>query len=323
MAHRDVRILAASILAIAAQGAVAQAYPIKPVRIVVAFAAGGTTDILARSLGAKLTGALGQQFVVDNRAGAGGTIGNDHVTKSPPDGYTIALGSTSNFAVAPMLYAKLPYDQVKDFSPVTSIAAGPIVLAIHPALPVKNVKELVALAKSNTAKLNFGSSGNGTSLHLAGEYLKFMGKFDMTHVPYKGIGAAMPDLVAGQIQLMFSDMAPFEPFVKAGKLRAIAVTTAKRSPLYPNIPTIAEAGFPGYDLAGWYGVLAPAGTPKPIIDKLNEELRKAVNLPDIKERYVTLGLETFTSTPEQFGKFIQSEMSKFGEIIQRSGTKLD
>ena len=185
------------------------------------------------------------------------------------------------------------------------------------------MRELIALAKARPGKLNFGSSGNGTSLHLAGEYLKFLAKIDMTHVPYKGIGKALPDLVAGQLQLMFSDMAPFDPFVKAGKLRVIAVTTGKRSTLYPNLPSIAESGMPGFDLAGWYGVLAPTGTPRTVIDRLNDEFRKAINAADMKERYVTLGLEPAGSSPEQFGTFIRSELAKWGEIIKRSGTRLE
>jgi len=291
--------------------------------LVVAFAAGGTTDILARTLAQKLAAATGQQFIVDNRPGAGGTIGSDLVAKSPADGYTLNFGSTSSIAVAPNLYQNLPYELLRDFVAITEVAAGPIVLAVHPSLPVHNVKELIALAKARPGTLNFGSSGNGTSLHLAGEYLKFLAKIDMTHVPYKGIGQAVPDLVAGQLQLMFSDMAPFDPFVKAGKLRAIAVTTGKRSTLYPNLPSIAESGVPDFDLAGWYGVLAPTATPRTVIDRLADEFRKAINAADMKERYVTLGLEPVGSSPEQFGTFIRSELAKWGEIIKRSGTRLD
>jgi len=316
-------IFAALVLGLATAPASAQNFPAKTVRLVVAFAAGGTTDILARALGQKLTAATGQQFIVDNRPGAGGTIGSDLVAKSPADGYTLNFGSTSSIAVAPNLYQHLPYDLLRDFAPVTEVATGPIVLAIHASLPVQNVKELIALAKARPGKLNFGSSGNGTSLHLAGEYLKFLAHIDMTHVPYKGIGQALPDLVSGQLQLMFSDMAPFDPFVKAGKLRAIAVTTGKRSPLYPEIPSISESDVPGFDLAGWYGVLAPAGTPKAVVDMLAGEFTKAMNATDMKERYVTLGLEPVASSPEQFGVFIRSELSKWGEIIKRSGTKLE
>ena len=316
-------ILVAFVLALVPAMAAAQTYPAKTVRLVVAFAAGGTTDILARVLAQKLTAATGQQFIVDNRPGAGGTLGSDLVAKSPADGYTLNFGSTSSIAVAPSLYPNLPYDLLRDFTPVTELAVGPIVLAVHPSLPARNVTELIALAKARPATLNFGSSGNGTSLHLAGEYLKFLAKIEMTHVPYKGIGQAVPDLVAGQLQLMFSDMAPFDPFVKAGKLRVIAVTTGKRSTLYPNLPAIAESGLPGFDLAGWYGVLAPTGTPKAAVDRLSEEFRTALNAADMKERYVTLGLEPVGSTPEQFGVFIRAELAKWGDIIKRSGARLD
>ena len=310
-------------LALAGSTAVAQTYPTKSVRLVVAFAAGGTTDILARVLAQKITAATGQQFIVDNRPGAGGTIGSDLVAKSPADGYTLNFGSTSSIAVAPSLYQNLPYDLLRDFMPVTEVADGPFVLAVHPSLPVRNVKELIALAKDRPDTLNFGSSGNGTSLHLAGEYLKFLANIKMMHVPYKGIGQAVPDLVAGQLQLMFSDMAPFDPFVKAGKLRAIAVTTGKRSTLYPTLPSISEAGLPGFDLAGWYGVLVPTGTPRAVIERLNDEFRRALNAPDMTERYTTLGLVPVGSSPENFGVFIRSEVAKWGEIIKRAGTRLD
>ena len=316
-------ILVALVLALATSAALAQTYPAKTVRLVIPFATGGTTDILARTLAQKLAVATGQQFIVDNRPGAGGTIGSDLVAKSPADGYTLVFGSTSSIVVAPNLYQKLPYDQLRDFVAVTEVAAGPIVLAVHPSLPVQNVRELIALAKARPGTLNFGSSGNGTSVHLAGEYLKFLAKIEMTHVPYKGIGPALPDLVAGQLQLMFSDMAPFDAFVKAGKLRAIAVTTGKRSALYPNLPSIAESGVPGYDLAGWYGVLAPVGTPKAVIDRLYDEFRKAINAADIKERYVTFGLEPVGSPPEQFDAFVRAELAKWGDIVKRSGTKLE
>jgi tripartite-type tricarboxylate transporter receptor subunit TctC len=321
--HANTRVFVPLALALATAGAAAQTYPFKTVRLVIPFATGGTTDLLARTLGQKLTAATGQQFIIDNRPGAGGTIGSDLVAKSPADGYTLVFGSTSSIVVAPNLYRNLPYDQLRDFIAVTEVAAGPIVLAVHPSLPAQNVRELIALAKARPGMLNFGSSGNGTSLHLAGEYLKFLAKIDMTHVPYKGIGQALPDLVAGQLQLMFSDMAPFDPFVKAGKLRVIAVTTGKRSALYPNLPSIAESGVAGFDLAGWYGLLAPAGTPRPVIDRLNAEFRQAIHAPDMKERYVTFGLEPVGSSPEQFDAFMRAELTKWGDIVRRSGTKLE
>ncbi len=309
--------------AFAQTSATAQQYPIKPVRVIVAFSAGGTTDILARAIGQKLTQAMGQQFIVDNRPGAGGTIGTDMVAKSPPDGYTLVIGSTSSIAVNVSLYAKLPYDPVRDLTPVMQVATGAFVIAVHPSLPASNVRELIALAKSRPGQLNFGSSGNGTSLHLAAELLKSMAGINMTHVPYKGASAAIPDLVAGQLQLMFSDMPPFAPHVAAGRLRAIAVTTSKRSSVLPNLPTVAESGVPGYEATSWYGYLAPAGTSRRIIDQLVAELTRAVQSADMKERYNTLGIETYTGTPEQFGAYIQSEMAKWAEVVKKSGAKLE
>jgi tripartite-type tricarboxylate transporter receptor subunit TctC len=291
--------------------------------MVIAFAAGGTTDILGRLYGQKLATSTGQQFIVDNRAGAGGTIGTEIVAKSAPDGYTIKFGSTSSIAVSPNLYPRLPFDILRDLTPVAQVASAPILLAMHPAVPAKTMRDLIALARAKPGQLTFASSGSGSSLHLCGEYLKYLAKIDLLHVPYKGAGPALPDLVAGQVQLLFSDMAPFVPYVKTGRLRILAVTTAGRSKLYPDIPTIAESGVPGYDLAGWYGVLAPSGTPPPIIERLHSELVKIMHTPDMQERYVTLGLEPVESTPEQFGTYIRAELAKWGDIIKRSGTKVE
>ena len=308
---------------VASTTAFAQTYPSKPVRVVVAFAPGGTTDILARVYAQKLSANTGQQFIVDNRSGAGGTIGTEAVTKAAPDGYTINFGSTSSLAGSPNLYPKLPYDLMRDLAPVTQVATASIALAMHPSLPVKNMRELIALARSRPGQINFASSGNGSSLHLCGEYLKYLAKIDLVHVPYKGVGIALPDLLAGQVQLLFSDMAPFVPYVKTGRLRVLAVTTAQRSKLYPDLPTIAESGVPGYDLAGWYGVVVPTGTPRPIIDRLHAEYRKALRAPDMTERYATLGVEPVESTPEQFAAYMRAELVKWGDIIKRSGTKLE
>lgn len=311
------------VLPLLASAVSAQTYPAKPVRVVVAFAVGGTTDILARLYSQKLSVNLGQQFVVDNRAGAGGTMGTEAVAKSPPDGYTLKLGSTSSVAVSPNLYPKLSFDVMRDLTPVAQVASAPIVLAMHPSVPAKNMRELIALARAKPGQINIASSGNGSSLHLCAEYLKYLAKIDLVHVPYKGVGPALPDLVGGQVQLLFSDMAPFVPFVKAGKLRVLAVSTAKRSRLYPDLPTIAESGVPGYDLSGWYGVLVPSGTPRPIVDRLHAEFMKAMRAPDMAERYATLGLEPVESTPEQFGAYIRAELAKWGDIVKRSGTRIE
>jgi tripartite-type tricarboxylate transporter receptor subunit TctC len=310
-------------LVLAVGGARAQSYPAKPVRVVVAFAPGGTTDILARLYSQKLTASTGQQFIVDNRTGAGGTIGTDIVAKSAPDGYTIKFGSTSSLAVSPNLYPNLPFDLTRDLTPVAHVASAPIVLAIHPSLPVKNMRELLALAKAKPGQINFASSGTGSSLHLCGEYLKYLAKIDLTHVPYKGVGAALPDLISGQVQLLFSDMAPFVPYVKTGKLRVLAVTTALRTKLYPDLPTIAESGVPGYDLAGWYGVVVPTRTARAIVDRLHAEYTQAMRAPDMAERYASLGVEPVDSTPEQFGAYMRAELAKWGDIIKRSGTKVE
>jgi tripartite-type tricarboxylate transporter receptor subunit TctC len=304
-------------------GARAQSYPAKPVRVVVAFAPGGTTDILARLFSQKLTVSTGQQFIVDNRTGAGGTIGTDIVAKSAPDGYTIKFGSTSSLAVSPNLYPKLPFDLMRDLTPVAHVASAPIVLAVHPSLPVTNMRELLALARAKPGQINFASSGTGSSLHLCGEYLKYLAKIDLTHVPYKGVGVALPDLLSGQVQLLFSDMAPFVPYVKTGKLRVLAVTTGERAKLYPDLPTIAESGVPGYDLAGWYGVVVPTRTPRAIVDRLHAEYMQAMRAADMAERYASLGVEPVESTPEQFGAYMRAELAKWGDIIKRSGTKVE
>ncbi len=301
----------------------AQVYPAAPVRVVVAFATGGTLDAVARMYGQKLATSMGQPFVIENRVGAGGTIGTEAVTKSTPDGYTIKFGSTSDLAVSPNLYPNLSYDVLRDFIPVAQVASAPFALAIHASVPAKNIPELIALAKAKPGQINYASSGTGSSLHLLAEYLKYLAKIDLVHIPYKGLGPAIPDLISGRVQLLFSDMGPFIPFVKEGKLRVLAVSTAKRSKLYPDLPSIAEYGMPDYDLAGWYGVVVPLGTPRPVVEKLHAELMKAMRAPDIVERYAAMGLEQVEKTPEQFGAYMRTQHGKWGDIIKRSGTKLE
>ncbi len=313
-------LLAAMALpALAAENA--QNYPSKPIRLVVPFTPGGSTDILARVIGQKLTEAWGKQVVIDNRPGAGGNIGVDLVAKSPADGYTLVMGHIGTFGVNPTLYPKLPYDPIKDFQPITLVALVPNMLSVNPALPAKSVKELVALAKAKPGTINFGSGGNGSAAHLAGEYFKLMTKTEITHIPYRGTSPAVTDLIAGQIQMIITGVPPTLAFAKAGKLRALAVATSKRLPLLPELPTIAEAGVPGYEATQWYGVLAPAGTPKPIVAKLNAEMAKAIKGPDVREKLAADAAEPVGNAPEEFGAFIKKEIARWAPVVKASGAR--
>ncbi|MGE5523584.1 MAG: tripartite tricarboxylate transporter substrate binding protein [Rhodospirillaceae bacterium] len=296
-------------------------YPSKPIRLVVPFTPGGSTDILARVIGQKLTEAWGKQVVIDNRPGAGGNIGVDLVAKSPADGYTLVMGHIGTFGVNPTLYPKLPYDPIKDFQPITLVALVPNMLSVNPALPAKSVKELVALAKAKPGTINFGSGGNGSAAHLAGEYFKLMTKTEITHIPYRGTSPAVTDLIAGQIQMMITGVPPTLTFAKSGKLRALAVATSKRLPLLPDLPTIAEAGVPGYEATQWYGVLAPAGTPKPIVAKLNAEMAKAIKGPDVREKLAADAAEPVGNSPEEFGAFIKKEIARWAPVVKASGAR--
>ncbi|MBI4192065.1 MAG: tripartite tricarboxylate transporter substrate binding protein [Betaproteobacteria bacterium] len=297
-------------------------YPDKPIRFVVGYPPGGATDIIARTLGIKLTDSLGQQVLIDNRPGAGGIIGTDIVAKAIPDGHTIVLVTTSH-GVNPSLYGKLPYDTVKSFAPVTQVASLQVVLVVNPSLQVKSVKELIALAKSKPGQLNFASSGSGQSLHLSGELFKTMAGIDIVHIPYKGSAPARTDLLGGQVQMMFESMIAVLPFVTSGKLRALAVGGARRSPAAPDIPTMAEAALPGFESSGWVGVLAPAGTPKAVISRLNTETVKVLKMPDVNERFSSNGAESVGSSPEQFGEFIKSALNKWAKVVKISGARID
>lgn len=300
-----------------------QAYPSKPVRMIAPYPPGGTSDIIARILGQKLSEAWGQQVVVDNRAGANGGIGSELAAKSPADGYTLLVGNMTPIAANPSLYRKLGYDSLRDFAGVTLVAAGPNVLVVNPSLPFKSVRELIAYAKANPGKLNFGSGGAGSPAHLAGEMFKTLTGVAMTHVPYKGTVLSVADLIAGQVQLVFSDAPPAVPHVKSGKLRALAVTGAKRTPLFPELPTVAEAGVAGFALDNWWGILVPAGTPKAIVNRINAELVKALQTADVKERFANLGVEAIHSTPAAFDAYIKAEYAKLAKIIQASGARAD
>jgi tripartite-type tricarboxylate transporter receptor subunit TctC len=309
--------------AFAAFSANAQQYPTRPVRFVVPFAPGGSTDTLARTLGAKLADALGHQVVTDNRSGGNGNIGMEIVAKSPPDGHTLVLGYIANLAIAPSLYGKLPFDPVKDFAPITQPASSPNVLTAHPSVAAKSLQEMIALARAKPGALSFASTGVASVGHLTGELINNLAKIRITHVPYKGSGQAVTDILGGHVQLMYSGFSSTIVHIKAGRLRALAVTGPKRSPALAEVPTIAEQGFPGVEATAWYGVLAPAGTPKPIIARLHGELVKILKLPDVVQRLDGLGFEIVGSTPEQFGAYIKSEIRKWEKVVKASGAKPD
>jgi len=300
----------------------AQDYPTKPIRLIVPFAPGGGTDITARSIALKLTEAWGQTVVADNRAGANGTIGVEIAAKSAPDGYTLTMISSSH-SVNVSLYKKLPYDLIKDLSPITQATTQPYALVVHPSVAAKSVRELIALAKAKPGTLNYGSSGTGGLSHLSGALLSSLAGLTMTHVPYKGGAPAMTDVIAGQIQMLFSTILQSHAHIKAGRLRALAVTTAKRSAGAPELPTMQEAGVPGYEVAGWYGVLAPAKTPQPIIAKLNLEIVKILQTQEMKDRLSADGSEPVGSTPEQFGAHIKSEVTKWSKVVREAGIKAE
>jgi tripartite-type tricarboxylate transporter receptor subunit TctC len=297
----------------------AQALPAKAITIVVPFSAGGTTDILARVIGQHMSSDLGQPVIIDNRAGAGGNIGTQLVARAAPDGYTILMGTVGTHAINQSLYPKLPFDPIKDFAPLTRVALVPNLLVANPTQPFKTVKELMAYTKANPGKVTFGSSGNGTSMHVSGELFKQMAGVDIQHVAYKGSAPAVNDLLGNHIAIMFDNMPSAIGHVKAGKLRPLAVTTAKRSPALPDVPTIAEAGVPGYEATSWFGLLAPAKTPAPVVAKLNAAILKALADPDVKKKLQEQGAEPLGETPAQFAAFIDSETVKWGKIVKQSG----
>ncbi|HXZ55098.1 MAG TPA: tripartite tricarboxylate transporter substrate binding protein [Burkholderiales bacterium] len=306
-----------------AAGASAQTYPNHPIRLVVPFPPGGTTDILAREVGERLTATLGQPVVIDNRAGAGGNIGADIVAKAPPDGYTLLMATVGTHAINASLYRKLPYDHIKDFAPVVLVAGVPNVLVVTPSLPVHSVAELIRLAKEKPGQLNFASSGNGTSIHLSGELFKTMAGVDMTHVPYKGSAFALTDLMAGQVQLMFDNLPSSLPHIKAGKLRAIAVTSSQRAPALPDVPTIAESGLPGFEASAWFGIVAPAGTPAAIVSRINADVNQWLRSPEAADKLLAQGAIAAGGTPEQFVAHIRAETDKWARVVKASGAKVD
>ncbi len=299
----------------------AETYPAKPIRFIVPFPPGGPTDVLARVLGQKLSEQMGQPVVLDNRPGAGGNLGLELAARSAPDGYTILLGAVGTLTISQYLYKKLNYDPVRDFQPVSLVASMPNVLIVHPSVPARTLKELVQLAKANPGKLNFGSGGAGTSNHLGSELLKSMTKIDMVHVPYKGASQAMLGLIGGQVDMVVIGTPTAIPQIQAGKVRALAVLSSRRLPAIANVPTGGEAGFPGYEVTTWYGVLVPAGTAKDIVAQLNTELAKVMTVPASRDRIVGAGFDPMTGTPQQFAEFLKTESVRWGKVIKDAGIR--
>ena len=315
--------VSALLLGIAAPAAQADTYPTKPIKIILGFPPGGATDILSRDFAAKLGEILGQQVIIDNRAGAGGTMGADLAAKSAPDGYTLTIGTSSNHAIAASLYKKLAYDPVKDFLPITMLAASQNIVVVNNDLPVKTIREFVAYAKANPGKLNYGSSGNGTISHLTGEMFNTLNGTEITHIPYKGSAFVFPDLISGRVSAMYDSTISIGAFVKSGKVRPLAVTSLKRSALFPELPTVAESGYPGFESTNWFLFAAPAGTPKEIVDKLHAASVKALNGKELQERYAAQGAEVLANGPAEALAMIKADVIKWGEVARKSGAKID
>jgi tripartite-type tricarboxylate transporter receptor subunit TctC len=317
------RILAAAVLAVSMGGAIAQAYPNKPVRMLVGFPPGGGTDVVARVIGAQLQEWWGQAVAVENRPGATGTIAADVVAKSAPDGYTLIMGHVNSTGIAPNLFAKLPYDPVKDFAGVSYVGYVPNVLAVHPSVAANSVKELVELAKSKPGVMNYASSGNGSTQHLAGEMFKQLTGTSIVHVPYKGSGDAIKDLLGGVVNMNFDTMPPVMPHIQSGKLRGLAISTPRRLPQLPDVPTFAEVGITGFDVANWYGVQAPAATPRDIVLKLNADINKAMQVPQVRARLEAVGTQLREMSAAEFDAYMRSEVAKYAKLIKDAGIKIE
>jgi tripartite-type tricarboxylate transporter receptor subunit TctC len=313
----------AALFLTAPTGTLAQGYPNRPIRLVIPFSPGGNGDTISRTASQKAGEFLGQQIVIDNRPGANGNIGMELAARAAPDGYTIVFGYISNVAIAPSLVSKLPYDPVKDFAPITQLASSPNIIVVHSAVPARNMKELIALSKAKPKSINFSSAGVASVGHLAGEYFNTALGADFQHVPYKGSGQGVIDLVAGQIQMLIGGMSSVMPHIKTGRLRAVGVTGAQRSPAVPDVPTVAESVMPGYEATAWYGMLAPAGTPRAITARLHSEYAKALNQPEVKQRLENLGFEIVASPPDVFGAYIKSEIVKWAKVVKASGAKAE
>lgn len=317
------RLTAFIVLLASAAAAQAQNYPTKPTRIVVGFTAGGPSDIVARIVAQQLTERMGQSFIVENRVGATGTIGAELVAKAPPDGYSLYLASQTTHAVAPYMYAKVGYDPLKDFATVVRVVHNPLLMVVNPSFPVTSIKELIALAKARPGQINFATGGIGSSPHMSMELFKSMTKIEMVPIHYKGDGAAIIDVVGGQVPMLTSSMSALMPYVKSGKMRGIAVTSMKRSTVAPEFPTIAESGLPGFEVITWFGILAPAATPKEIINRLNTEIVAAVQLPNVREQLTKMGFEIVPNTPEQYAGFLRDETVKWGKVVKDLGLKAE
>jgi len=318
--HRSLQLTLCAALGLAGALSQAQTYPSRPIRLVVTFPPGGAPDILARLFSEKAQ--LGQPLVVDNKPGAGGNIGADIVAKSPGDGYTLVMGTVGTHAINGALYDKMPYDMVKNFSPISLVASAPNLLVVHNDLPVRSVPELIAYMKANPNKLSFGSPGVGTSVHVSGELFKSMTGTSMTHIPYKGRQFAIPDLIGGSIQVMFDNMPSALPMAREGKIRALAQTTERRSAAAPDVPTVAEF-VPGFEATTWFALFAPAGTPRPVVDRLNAELVRVFRLPDVQDRLKTLGLEALLSGPDELARYQAAEIGKWAKVVKESGAKAE
>jgi len=320
------RVIVRTTLAVLAMGlagaAAAQAYPSKPVRVVIPLGTGGTTDVPGRIVAQRLSEAMGQQFIVENKVGAGGTIGADFVAKSKPDGYTLLLTATPH-VISANLYKNLPYNALADFAPVIRVASGPYVLTVHPSLGVNSVRELIALAKKQPGKIDYASSGNGSAQHLVGALFAHMAGIELSHVPYKSSSQAQQDLVAGMVKVGFPGTPIVIPHMKSGRLKALAVTTAQRSSHLPDVPTIAEAGVPGYEALVWVGMMAPAGTPPDIVNRLNGEIRKLLAAPDVQQLLASSGVDPTPTSPEEFGAYLKSEFDKWGKVVRDSGATIN
>ena len=318
-----IRFAAAAVVAVFSAGAAAQAYPSKPVRMIVGFPPGGGTDVVARVISAKLQEWYGQPVLVENRPGATGTIGADAVAKSAPDGYTLIMGHVNSHGIAPNLFPKLPYDAIRDFAAVSYVGYVPNVLAVHPSVQVKSVKELVDLAKANPGKMNYASSGNGSTQHLAGEMFKQLTGTSIVHVPYKGSGDAIKDLLAGTVNMNFDTMPPVLPHIQAGKLRGLAISTPKRLPQLADVPTFEEAGIRGFDVTNWYGVMAPGGTPREIVQKLNADINKAMQVPEVRTQLERVGTQLNEQSSAQFEAFMKVEVAKYAKLIKDANIRIE